>query len=47
MKGAQARLGGQPADSCPYARDDRKTWRNAYRKAWLRGWKSVPDRPGS
>lgn len=41
VRGASARLAGLPPDACPYRRDPAKTWRNAYRRAWLRGYESV------
>lgn len=34
-----ARL-GRPVDACPYKRDTTKSWRAAYRNAWIRGWQS-------
>lgn len=41
VAGARARLNGRPAEACPYAPDPGKTWRHAYRRAWLRGYESV------
>lgn len=41
VAGAVAALGGRPADTCPYALDRMKTWRQAYRRAWLRGYQSI------
>ena len=41
VRGAAAALAGRPADACPYARDPKKTWRAAYRSAWLAGYTSV------
>lgn len=41
LRGAHARTVGLTADACPYPRDVAKTWRNAYRRAWLRGYESV------
>lgn len=40
--GALAYTGGAARDSCPYedtvTETGRKSWNNAYRAAWLRGW---------
>lgn len=44
VKGASAARAGHPESACPYARDPAKTWRLAYRKAWMRGHQSVPRR---
>lgn len=45
--GAVAALAGKPIDVCPYAHDLGKTWRLAYRLAWLGGYQSVaPDDEG-
>lgn len=41
VNGALARAGGLGLDSCPYPADPARSWRNAYRKAWLRGWRSA------
>lgn len=41
LLGALAAIEGRPADSCPYDRDVRKTWRAVYRKAWLTGWETT------
>lgn len=37
VDGALAARDGRHADTCPYERDGRKTWRQVYRVAWLRG----------
>lgn len=39
--GAGAAAAGRSIDSCPYARDPYKTWRVAYRTAWLGGYRSI------
>lgn len=40
MKGVKAALAGRPESACPYRVDARKTWRVAFRRAWLRGHQS-------
>lgn len=42
LRGARARLAGRPADACPYPLDRTRSWRLAYRRAWLRGWEDIP-----
>jgi ribosome modulation factor len=39
--GALAALNGRSERACPYREDPGKTWRNTYRRAWLRGFNSV------
>lgn len=39
--GAACALDRGSIDSCPYAHDPHKTWRLAYRQAWLGGYRSV------
>ncbi len=41
VNGAQAAIIRRGVSWCPYPPDPRKTWRMAYRKAWLRGHASV------
>lgn len=42
MKGVRAKLNGLQESDCPYSPDPKKTWRRAYRAAWLRGFQSMP-----
>lgn len=41
INGARAALAGKTAGECPYRHDPNKTWRAAYRNAWILGWQSV------
>jgi ribosome modulation factor len=45
LAGARAALAGRPVDACPYRRDPGKTWRQAYRLAWMRGYESISPLP--
>lgn len=41
LKGARAALRGAPESACPYPDDPAKTWRQAWRLAWMRGYLSI------
>lgn len=45
VAGAVAAYAGRPIDVCPYPIERTRTWRTAYRRAWLRGHSSIapPD----
>lgn len=43
VKGYSARSRGQPSSTCPYNDDPTKTWRKAWRLAWMRGFQSFGD----
>lgn len=40
LRGYMTAESGRSRDACPYKRDEKKTWRLAYRRAWLAGWSS-------
>jgi hypothetical protein len=40
VRGARAALDGKTSAECPYPNDPSKTWRKAYRLAWMRGHQS-------
>lgn len=40
MKGVRAAINELPSSSCPYK--PTATWARTFRKAWLRGYQSVP-----
>lgn len=41
LAGVESATAGKDASHCPYRNDPRKTWRQAYRIAWLSGHASV------
>lgn len=41
VRGVQARQAGKPADACPYRRRSGGGWQ-AWRRAWMLGWESLP-----
>ena len=41
VHGAAAAEAGRTESTCPYARESAKTWRSAFRAAWMRGHASV------
>lgn len=41
VAGARAAHTGRPSSACPYPDDPAKTWRKAWRLAWMRGHHSV------
>lgn len=44
LKGVRAAERGHGESACPYKPDPTKTWRKAYRNAWLRGYRSIRKR---
>lgn len=43
VNGVRAGLTGKPVSECPYRSEAAKTWRSAYRHAWILGWQSVNE----
>lgn len=41
VAGAAAANVGRSIDVCPYPTERQRTWRTAYRRAWLRGYTSI------